>query len=150
MNATLTPFQLWTLFLMFDNPSGRYTRRDLLLSCCDSAIRALSTKAVDADLSSLLSAKYMEDRDFDAMITDSAPYRISDEGILYVRQNLSHIQDSCGRGVIPEPIIRAQDTEIADALRSNSPSLQKMIIKHGIQNIGSVFKLFEVCAQLGA
>ena len=150
MNATLTPFQLWTLFLMFDNPSKRYTRRDLLLSCCDSAIKALSTKAVDADLSSLHSAKYIEDDGFIGVITDDTACRISDEGILYVRQNLSYIQDSCGRGAIPEPIIRAQDIEIADALRSNSPSLPKIIIEHGIQNIGSVFKLFEACAQLGA
>lgn len=146
MNVSLTPFQLWTLFLMFNNPSGQYTRRDLLLSCCDSAIRALSTKAVDADLSRLRSAKYIDIAGFVSGMIDNAAYRISDEGILYVRQNLSHIQDSCGRGAIPEPIIREQDTEIADALRSNSPSLPKMIIEHGIQNIGNVFKLFEACA----
>ena len=150
MSATLTPFQLWTLFLMFDNPSRQYARRDLLLSCCDSAIRALSTKAVDADLSSLRSSKYIDIAGFVDGNANNKTYRISDEGILYVRQNLSHIQDSCGRGAIPEPTIRAQDTEIAHALRNNSPSLQKMIIKHGIQNIGSVFKLFEACAQLGA
>ena len=150
MNETLTPFQLWTLFLMFDNPSGRYTRRDLLLSCCDSAIRALSTKAVDADLSSLRSSKYIDIAGFVDGVTNNTTYRISDEGILYVRQNLSYIQDSCRRGTIPESIIRAQDTEIVDALRSNSPSLPKMIIDHGIQNIGNVFKLFEACAQLGA
>ena len=107
MNVSLTPFQLWTLFLMFNNPSGQYTRRDLLLSCCDSAITALSTRAVDGDLSRLRSVKYTDVVGFVSGVTDNTAYRISDEGILYVRQNLSHIQDSCKRGAIPEPIIKA-------------------------------------------
>lgn len=81
MNAALTPFQLWTLFFMFDNPSGQYTRRDLLLTCCNSAIRTLSTKAVDADLSSLHSAKYIDVAGFVRGVTNNTTYRISDEGV---------------------------------------------------------------------
>lgn len=148
MSGTLTPFQLWTLFLMFDNPSRRYTRRDLLLSCCDSAIKTLSTKTVDDDLSSLRSARYIEGNSFADIINDDTKYRISDEGILYVRKNLSRIQDACNKGAVPEPIISAQNDEIAGALRAKSPSLSELIVKHGIQNISNILKLFEACVAI--
>lgn len=145
MSAALTPFQLWSLFLMLNNPSQRYTSRNLLLSCCDSAIKTLSAETVEIELSSLQSAKYIESGFNDMFINGQAAYRISNDGILFVRKNLSFIQDACNKGAIPESVIGAQENEVAEALRANSSNLAKTIIDHGIKNIGNIPMLLEAC-----
>lgn len=59
MSVALTPFQLWTLFIMLENPSKLYDSEMLLLRCCDSAIMALSEGAEDDELSKLESLGYI-------------------------------------------------------------------------------------------
>ena len=146
MSAALTPFQLWTLFLMFKDTSVGYTSRDLLVKCCDTAIETLSEGDAKTQISGLRSAGYTVDNTLDALFTKQPiMHQISDDGILYVRKNLLSIQDACNRDAIPEPVINAQDMEVAEALRSKSSNMAKIILEHGIKNIGGITKLFEAC-----
>ena len=151
MSDSLTPFQLWTLFLLYKNSSVRYTVRDLLLECCDSATKTLSTgKAADAEISSLQSAGYLVGMSFVNLLDEnSTEYQISNHGILYVRKNLVSIQDACNKGVIPEPVISAQDSEVAEALQAKSPSIANTILDCAVKNIGHIPMLVEACAKLG-
>lgn len=151
MSAALTPFQLWTLFLLYKNSSNRYTVRDLLLECCDSAMKTLSTgKAADAEISSLRSAGYIVGMPLTHPLDDNPTvYQISNHGILYVRKNLSSIQDACNRGAIPEPVISAQDGEVAEALRAKSPSIANTIVDCAVKNIGCIPALLEAYENFG-
>ena len=151
MSAALTPFQLWTLFLLYKNSSARYTVRDLLLECCDSAMKTLSTgKAADAEISSLQSAGYIIGMPLTHLLDDNpAVYEISNHGILYVRKNLASIQDACNKGAIPEPVISAQDGEVAEALRTKGPNIANAIVDCAVKNIGHIPMLLEACSQLG-
>ena len=150
MGTPLTPFQLWTMFRLFDNPSGWHTSRDLLLSCCDSAVKTLSSGTINTDLSNLQSAGYIV-RDPPHMTIPGARivYQISEDGILYVRQNLAEIQDACDQGTIPEVVISEQDQEIAEAISAKSPNLKNLIVRHGIQNVSNIVKLFELIGWVG-
>lgn len=150
MSAALTPFQLWTLFTMFEHPSNLYDSKNLLLRCCDSAIMALPEGAEDDELSKLKSAGYIENGPLDSLFDRvSKTYEISNKGIHYVRRNLSNIQEACNQGKVPEQVISAQDDEVAEALRTKSPHLGDLIKKHGIKNIGPILKLIEACAHIG-
>ena len=151
MSAALTPFQLWTMFLLYKNSSDQYTVRDLLLECCDSAMKALSTgKAADAEISSLRSAGYVTGGPLNPVLAKNLiVYQISNHGILYVRKNLSSIQDACNRGAIPEPVISAQDGEVAKALRAKSPSIANTIVDCAVNNIGHIPALLEACENFG-
>ena len=113
MSAALTPFQLWTLFMMLEYPSNLYNSKELLLRCCDSAIMALPEGAEDGELSKLKSAGYIENGPPDALFGGvSTTYGISNKGIHYVRRNLSSIQEACNQGKVPESVIGAQDDEV--------------------------------------
>lgn len=145
MGANLTPFQLWSLFLMYGNHSEQYTIKDLLVMCCDSAIAGLSADTVEREISSLRTLNYIELGPFrKEMPAGSTMYRISMKGILFIRKNLALIQDACSRGTIPERVISAQYDEIKDALRNKIKDIGKVIIKYGIQNMGNIPMLFEL------
>ena len=151
MNASLTPFQLWTLFLLYKNSSDQYTVRDLLLECCDSAMNALSTgRAADAEISSLQSAGYIVGMPLVRSLDENRTvYQISNHGILYVRKSLASIQDASSKGAIPESVISAQDGEVAEALRAKSLSIANTIVDCAVKNIGHILALLKACENLG-
>ena len=42
-----TPFQDWTMFFTFNEKDEGYTARDILIACCDSAIKDMDIKSTE-------------------------------------------------------------------------------------------------------
>lgn len=137
-NDTLTPFQLWSLFTMFQSENIYFTARSLMSSCCDSAMLSLNIDNADSEL------EYLTNDAIDLVdISDGTYYRISNRGIGWVRQNIAKINLACKNGDIPDKIINKQDQPLLQKLRERSPDLSKTLLSCGIKNIGPIISLFD-------
>ena len=133
LDTKLTKFQLWTLFVTFNQPSTSFKTKDLLLQCCDSAIVDLQKENVEKELYELTGKGYLEDQ-FDGR------YRITEDGILYVRQLHIALCDKVSNNKIPQEVISKQDRNVADEIKNHILNLAT-IISSGIKNIGPIVDL---------
>ncbi|MGY5148419.1 MAG: hypothetical protein ACW9W4_10515 [Candidatus Nitrosopumilus sp. bin_7KS] len=135
MPVSLTPFQLWSLFLMFKNPDGEFTQNQLLLQCCDSAMATLDEDQIDSELQSFESSGYIKN------VSHSEPrYQISGGGIIFVRKNMAKIQTACDNVQIHSDIINKQDVSLKTAIR-NRENLTPMIMECALKNIKPILDL---------
>ena len=132
---TLTPFQMWCVFLMFKNNPISYAPKELLMECCDSAISQLDPNHIDDELNYLSKEARLLDE------LSNERYVISNEGIVVVRQKITNIIDACKNNKIKKEIIQQQDQALSVSLNNKSPELKEAIVYSAVKNIGPIISL---------
>ena len=133
---SLSPFQTWCLFLMFENHSQLFTSKDLLMKCCDSALVQLDPNKVHDELNYL-------SKEARLVSTSGGAYSISTMGIIWVRKNIANIVDACKNDKIKQDVIQQQDSGLITCLENKTLDLSKSIVHFAIKNIGPIISLMD-------
>ena len=144
-----SPFQVWSLFNMYQHHTKYYTSRDLLITCCDSALAEINENEIDAELGVLtkdhefIKRKYTHPSLIDLEPDNDDQFQISNRGIVWVRKNISKIEDACKMNKIKQNIIDQQEQELQTDLNEKGLSLKETILKCGIKNIAPIISLLD-------
>ena len=74
---------------MFEQPHHEFTKTDLALKCCDSALSTLDPDCLDEEFGHLIKSKYVRIPLGGTLFKGGSRYLISEKGIIFVRQNLA-------------------------------------------------------------
>ena len=133
-------FQAWVLFKLFEDQKREYRLKDLLNQCCDSAIMKLNLNENE------WGQELRELKNSSLISANRAGFLISPKGIIYVRQNLTALEQACNDSNVPKDIEYKEDVEIQEALKTKTVTIG-MLIKRALDNVQSVRSLAEIVFQ---
>lgn len=131
----LSNFQSWVLFQLF-NDQNKHSEKDLLNACCESAIATLDPggDGYKQQLHNLVNSKFIG--------VSLGSFFIVGKGIIYVRQNLSAIEQSCNDPRVPDTVEFKGNLDIEKAIRQKKIT-KDMILQYGLENIQLVRNMME-------
>ena len=132
MGKELTKFQIWTLFITYSNNPTAFSKEELLIKCCNSAIVDLQEGCIEEELIQLVDKKYL--------LEFNDRYKIDLNGILYVRRIHATLSDKVENNKIPQNVISKQDKSVADEIKDHNLTLNTFI-SAGVNNIGPIIDL---------
>ena len=147
----LTHFQTWVLFMTFKKDDEWVSPRYLLKTCCESSFMELNPDNIDKELNELANLKYLE-RNAAFMtgnvsagilqVNDKLKYRISNNGICYVRQLHIHIRDADLSNSADEILLETQHyyKELRMGIKNRTLG-REALISVGLKDIGGILQL---------
>jgi hypothetical protein len=138
---SLTRFQKWSLFYMFNSHEENFHINELLLKCPDKEILTLEENCAEIEIDELEKEKYVKYIGTLADGSEMKLYKIHSNGILCMRQKALEIQDDWKENKIPNEIIEKQDPELKKAVGKDKFEFLSVLIECAIKNIGPVISL---------
>ena len=134
---TLTPFQNWCLFLMFDNNINSYTSKDLQTEYPDTTISQSDPNHFVDELDHLVIKKLLNKS------TKQKKYQISGDGLKWIKLNISNIINANKNDKIKQDIIQQQEQKLIVKFKNKSSDLDNVIVRSAIKNIGPIISLLD-------